>query len=103
MPSYAKSTPPFELDRFSEDTRRRLYDLLRTTHFFVPGLDDENSDPLPYTAADAGLAVHFIWGRWLAIWTRCEVEAYRPDAERIEILRIKPTTENDLGIVLCEC
>jgi hypothetical protein len=102
MPGWPKSTPPLDLDRYSEDTRRRLYDHLRSMRFFVAGLDHADKDPLPYSAEEAGLTILWLWGRWVAVWTRLEVENYRPEADRFEVLRIKPSTENDLGIVLHE-
>jgi hypothetical protein len=102
MPGSPQSIPPLDLDHFSEGTRRRLYDHLRKEHFFIPGSDPEDAEKLPYTAEDAGLSVLFVCGRWLAIWTRLEVETFRPEAERIEVLRIKPTKENMLGVMLHE-
>lgn len=91
-----------DLDRYSESTRRRLYQIVGASNF--SGLPQEPGDTrLPYTAEEAGLSVLFVHGRWLAIWTRLEVESYRPARERIEVLRIRPTTENDLGIMLHEC
>jgi len=99
MQGFPQSIPPLDLTRYSETTRRRLYDSLQETHFFYPGHDPDH-DTLPYTAEDAGLSVLFVYGRWVAVWTRLEVESFRPEADRIEVLFIKPTTENALGVML---
>jgi hypothetical protein len=89
---------PLDLDRYSESTRRQLYDLLRTNHFTCREVNPRDSEPLPYSAEEADLSVMYVYGRWLAIWTSQEAEG-----ERVEIFRIKPTTENALGVMLHEC
>lgn len=60
MPGSHQSTPPLDLTRFSEDTRRRLYDHLRQMHFFCPGRDSAESDLLPYSAEEAGLSILYV-------------------------------------------
>jgi len=102
MPSLPQSIP-LDLDRYSEQTRRRLYDLLRLNFFACPEVAPDQDDPFPYSAEDAGLSIYFAHGRWFATWTSLEVETYRPEHQRVEVLRIKPTTENDLGVMLHEC
>lgn len=101
--SYPQSTPPLDLDRYSERTRRYLYDLLRVSFFTCSEAAPDQDDPFPYSAEDAGLSIYFVLGRWFATWTSLEVETYRPEHQRVEVLRIKPSNENDFGVMLDEC
>jgi hypothetical protein len=95
------SDPILTFDRYSGSTRIHFYLTVARTHFSGPTLKP-GDDRLPYTAEAAGLTVIFAWGRWFAIWNRLEVAEERPESERVEVLRIKPSAEHDLAFMLHE-
>ena len=95
------SDPILTFDRYSGSTRIHFY-LAVARENFSSSAQKPGDDRLPYTAEDAKLTVVFIWGRWFAIWNRLEVEADRPEHERVEVLRIKPSAEHDLAFMLHE-
>src|ERR1700676_75139 len=65
-------SPPLDLEVYTEDTRRALYDIVVAVHF-TPPAEVAPGDSYPdYTPDQAGLAVHFVAARWLAAWSRLE-------------------------------
>lgn len=71
-------SPPLDLSRYSEKTRRALYDRIEADHFapdpstilgaLVRGADDRGDYVETRSAEEAGLAVHYLLGRWFAVW-----------------------------------
>src|SRR6185503_7372873 len=59
---------PLDLTRYTEATRRELYDrVLRIQS--VPDADDTEEPAPPFDPEAAGLTVFYILGRWFATWT----------------------------------
>ena len=100
MPDRRKSTLP-DLSRPTETARRALYDAIEAMVFHRDRIDPE-SDPLPYTAEDAELAVFYRFGRWFAVWTQCEVPTFNPEAFRVAMVRIKADGTAPQGVRLYE-
>ena len=94
---------PGDLSRYSEATRRLLYDLVVATTFHRAPGDPPEAELPGYTAEEASLSVHYFHGRWFATWQRLEVPATRPESEKVELLRILPSSETPWGFVLREC
>ena len=76
----AETSPELDLTRFSESTRRVLYD--RIVQIQLGGAGDAR------TADDSGLQVVFFAGRWFATWTDLEEPLWRPVALRMRIVRV---------------
>jgi hypothetical protein len=99
--------PHLDLDTYSEATRRTLYDLVVAVHFTPPPdrtPGDWSPDWYPdYTPDQAGLAIHYWMGRWLASWSRLEEDASDLPADRRQALvRIQPAPEARHGVAFYE-
>ena len=82
----ALSVAHLDFSVFSEETRRRLYEVVATENF-GPTDQEPGEETVPqYTAEQAGLEVIFVWGRWFATWWKLELPETLPEAERREIL-----------------
>jgi hypothetical protein len=92
---------PMDL-KYTEATRRKLYEAIKEVCFFHPHYQDLPIEPLPYSAEAACLSIHYLCGRWFAVWFRLEVESYHELDRRIEVLRIKPSCENRQGFMMYE-
>ena len=69
----------FDLMRFSEATRRRLYERIAASEF--GGMESPGPD-------DAGLQVVHFGGRWFALWQDLEEPATSPERLRVRLVRI---------------
>src|SRR5262245_22351034 len=104
MQGSAQSTaPPLDLDRYSEATRRKLYDAIQLSDF-SPWIEGGNPDSPGafYSAEAAELRVFFFAGRWFAQWNRLEVPPFEPEHKRIELLRIVAVPKAPEGYVFHE-
>jgi hypothetical protein len=97
-------TPP-DLTRYTESTRRDLYDRLVAIQFTAPDPATVEHPEDVFTPQDpdaAGLAIFHILGRWFATWTDLDAA---PDAEedrRRELVRIEADSTTPDGIMLYE-
>jgi hypothetical protein len=98
MPELPEVYPtPLDLTRYTESTRRELYDRLvtiQTAH--VPGEPPSSFDP-----EDAGLTVVYLFGRWFAFW-RDVPEPGLPEWRLTEMVRIQAAPDSPDGIILYE-
>jgi len=76
----AETPSELDLTRFSESTRRRLYDRIVEIQF--AGREDAHAPD------DSGLQVVFLAGRWFAAWTDLEEPLWRPLPLRLRIVRV---------------
>ena len=76
----AETSPELDLTRFSESTRRTLYDRIVAIQFAAEG-DTHAPD-------DSGLQVVYFAGRWFATWTDLEEPLWRPLPLRMRIVRV---------------
>lgn len=76
----AETSPELDLTRFSESTRRALYDWIVRIQF---GGGGEARAP-----DDSGLQVVFFAGRWFATWNDLEEPLWRPLPLRMRIARV---------------
>lgn len=84
-----------ELSRYSETTRRALYDVVVEV-FFTPtpeevaaaAADPENHYVPTYTAEEAGLRVDYVAGRWFAVWKALEAGPELAADQRYRMVRI---------------
>jgi hypothetical protein len=86
----ADTSPEFDLTRFSEGTRRQLYDRIAAIQF--DGERDRHSPD------DSGLQVVYFAGRWFATWTDLGEAPWRPEALRLRIARIGEGTNAGLEL-----
>lgn len=94
----ARTVPPIDLSRYSEATRRALYDQLVAIES-APDPDLPDAPPFDPDAAD--LTVFYLFGRWFAAWTDLDAPPDWPEAQRREVVTIHPADAPD-GIVLHE-
>ena len=92
----APPSGPLDLSRYSEHTRRRLYDITAEVHF----PDDPEPDEITpeYSPEEAGLTILWAFGRWFAVWRRLEVPLDQPEAHHWEVLRIEESEYNPWGL-----
>lgn len=82
-----------DLTRYTEATRRTLYDLLVRIQF---------ARGTPYDPEAAGLLVIHAFGRWFATWIDLESPEDWPERRRRELVRIEPDPDAPEGIMLFE-
>jgi len=106
MPSLPDPTPPTvpNLNSDTEETRRRLYDLVREMQFSP--VEDEDAGPddytgPTYTADECGLKVFYILSRWFATWTNLG-EPHLPPDRLQELVRIEADPSSRFGIIFSE-
>ncbi|HKI05606.1 MAG TPA: hypothetical protein VKK31_26740 [Thermoanaerobaculia bacterium] len=102
MPELPEVYPkPLDLTRYTEATRRELYDRLVSIQFTPqdPPLDPEDAAPVQDPDA-AGLTVFYLFGRWFAYW-QGEPEPGLPSWRLTEMVRIQAADTPD-GIMLYE-
>jgi hypothetical protein len=93
MPDEAKLTP-FNLDEFSDELRRWLYERVVEIQF------NPRDPTVPYTADDAELQVVRFSGRWFAVWRDPEQPATLPDRLHLQIMRIEASRAHPRQIEL---
>lgn len=105
MPDVSESTP-FDLSRFSESIRRRLYDRIVEIQFPPPDPSEpvapEDLHRVAYQPDEAQLQVVFLFGRWFAFWRDLEEPDHRPERLRVELVRIEVSREKPADITLYE-
>jgi hypothetical protein len=108
MPSWPQSTPPsppprIDLTRYTETTRRRLYDAVVALFFPQSSTDPEEWVP-PYSPDDAGLTVFQALSRWFVTWEAIE-ERDNPDLpayRKQELMAAYPDPEARYGVAFHE-
>ena len=86
---------PLDLSRFSEASRRRLYDRVAEILFAPPS-------PPTFTPDQARLQVVYLFGRWFAAWLNLDELPTCPEHQRIQVVRIGVRPEDPADIVLHE-
>jgi hypothetical protein len=76
----AETPSGLDLTRFSESTRRTLYE-------WIAGLEFAKWKEAP-APDDSGLQVVYFAGRWFATWTDLEEPIWQPTSLRVRILRV---------------
>lgn len=98
------TSAPLDLSRYTEETRRELYDrLVRIQRLPPDSASDSGGEPGPeYDPEASELMVFHAFGRWFATWTDLEAPEDLPEHLRREVVRIQPAPENPEGILLLE-
>jgi hypothetical protein len=97
-------TPP-DLSRYTESTRRDLYDRLVAIQFTAPDpatVEHPEDVFTPYDPDAAGLMVFHVLGRWFATWTDLDAAPELPEDRRRELVRIAAAPDSPDRIVLYE-
>jgi hypothetical protein len=92
-----------DLETYSEAARRAVYDIVVAVHFTAPA-EVARGDCYPnYTPDQAGLAVDFVRGRWLAGWCRLEeADSDLPLSRREALVRIQAAPGAPFGVAFYE-
>jgi len=91
-----------DLDRYSEQTRRDLYDLVVAMQFSpIEGAGKDDYPGPSYTPDDAGLEVFYLCTRWFASWTNLD-EKNLLEERRIELVRLEADPGGPFGIMMHE-
>ncbi len=90
MHDRSKSTPPPDLTRYTEATRRELYDRIAFEHFAQGASPAAESEDFIETRSpeEAGLAVVYVLGRWFAFWKLADPPETPSERERWELVTI---------------
>lgn len=99
------TSEPLDLTRYTEATRRELYERLVRIQRLPPepSSDPGESEPASeYDPEASGLMVFHVFGRWFATWTDLDASEDLPEHLRRELVRIQPSPENPEGILLLE-
>ncbi|SRR6266545_505148 len=98
MPDRQKSIP-LDLTRYTEGTRRELYDRV-VQHLWTP---DAPGDYVPaYTPDACALTVMYTHGRWIAVWIDLEEPADASPDQRAQMVRVLAAPESRFGIIFSE-
>ncbi len=89
----------FQLTHYTETLRRELYDAVVSLVWTKTGPDDAIP---PCTPAECDLAVHFLYGRWFAVWEDREAARDAPADLQTEVVRVLADPDSPFGIVLQE-
>jgi hypothetical protein len=106
MPELSEVYPtPLDLSRYSEATRRALYDRIVEMQFTPEDLANSKNPEDVWTPTqtpdEAGLTVFYLFGRWFAFW-RDVPEPGLPEWRLTEMVRIQPAPGVPDGILLYE-
>ena len=99
-PALPQDPPPLDLARYSEVTRRALYDLTVQVHFSptpkeIAKAKKNDEWYEKYTAEECDLTVLYLAGRWFAYWRIWELETENaPEDQHWEVLRIQYSESN---------
>jgi hypothetical protein len=102
MPDHPQSTTTLDLSRYTETTRRELYDRLVHIQFASTSPPGPDFTPPLYSPDEAGLVVFYVFGRWFGAWTNLEEPDHLPESRRVELVRIQPAPGSTAGIMLYE-
>lgn len=89
--THSPGSGAFDLTRFSEATRRWLYERIAASEFGeAEGLDPD----------EAGLQVVHFGGRWFALWQDLEEPVTSPERLRVRLVRIgaRPEEPGELDL-----
>ena len=90
---------PHQLTHYTESLRRELYEAVVSLVWTKTGEDDAIP---PCTPAECDLAVHFLYGRWFAVWEDREAARDAPADLQTEVVRVLADPDSPFGIVLQE-
>ena len=98
MPELPEVYPtPLDLTRYTESTRRDLYERLVRIQFTRQASDPEDAAPLQDPDA-AELTVFYLFGRWFAYWRELP-EPGLPTWRLTEMVRIQAAPDSPDGIL----
>lgn len=98
MPDQDKSTP-IDLSRYTESTRREVYDRVVALVWTSSGPEDH----IPtFSPDEVGLAVYYLYGRWFAVWLDLEDDGLPTGERRRELARVQESPGSPHGIILAE-
>jgi hypothetical protein len=105
MPDLPEVYPPFDLTRYTEATRRELYDRLVEIQFTSPDpatVEHPEDVWTPTQSPDeAGLTVFHLFGRWFAFWRELP-EPGLPEWRMTELVQIVADSSSPHGVMLHE-
>lgn len=103
MPELPEVYPtPLDLSRYSEGTRRELYERLVRIQFTPQDPPTDPEDAAPIQDPDAAeLTIFYLFGRWFAYW-RDVPEPGLPAWRMTEMVRIQAAPDSPDGIILYE-
>jgi hypothetical protein len=87
--------PPLDLSRYTEATRRTLYDRISAEHFAplpLPPIETEDFIETR-TAEQAGLTVLYLLGRWFAVWRMADPPEAPLERDLWEIVSVSATSD----------
>jgi hypothetical protein len=100
--SHTERRRRLDLGRYSEQTRRALYDLVVEMQFSpIEGAGADDYPGPSYTPDEAQLAVFYLCSRWFATWINLD-EKNPPEGRRIELVRLEADSSAPFGMIMHE-
>jgi hypothetical protein len=97
--------PRFDLSRYSEATRRAIWDALAAAHFGATAAEAREAEAAgdwveTHSAEEAGLVVFWLFGRWLAFWRVLDEPEDAPERFRYDCVSVHedPRAPGGLGL-----
>jgi hypothetical protein len=99
--------PRIDLTRFTEATRRAIWDALAASCFGATAeearaAEAEGDWVEVHSAEEAGLFVFSAWGRWLAVWRVLDEPAEAPERFRYDVVSLHEDPGRPHGLGLSE-
>jgi hypothetical protein len=110
-PSSSTTSPPdpprIDLTRFTEATRRAIWDALAASCFGATAEEAREAEAAGdwvevHSAEEAGLAVFQVWGRWIAGWRVLDEPADAPERFRYDVVSLHEDPGRPHGLGLSE-
>jgi hypothetical protein len=92
--------PPLDLSRFSEATRRLLYDFISAEYFNGAPAPGANEDDFIETrsADEAGLMIFYLLGRWFALWRMADPPPMPRECDLWEVVSLTASPRGVLSM-----
>jgi hypothetical protein len=91
-----------DLNRFTEETRRTLYQLAVAAYWLPGGEADEYEVPT-FSPEEAGLSIEYFHRRWFVTWTDLDQPESAPVEDRQPLLHIERNDSWPLGLSFSPC
>jgi hypothetical protein len=109
--STPSAAPPshlrIDLTRYSEATRRAIYDAVVAIHFSATAEEVREAVRQEewietHTAEQSGVVVNHLYGRWFVVWRMLDEPADAPEKQRWEVVTVHEDSGKPYGIGFSE-
>jgi hypothetical protein len=99
--------PTIDLTRYSEATRRALYDAVVAIHFSATKEEVREAAEAEewievHTVEEAGVVIHYLVGRWIVVWRMLDEPEEAPEKLRWEAVSVHEDPAKPFGLGFSE-